>query len=206
MDVELARSLEQLETQKRLVNGEVDLTHECESIVELSNRISLLLDEVKSLRNNLAEESAIISANCDKLEPSYSNLVRTSQVFDLSSKLTKLNRVCRRIDSSRLCKSILDPGTGHQQLESISNQPNGGRPSLVRNNGDEVNEYDADDDELQPAQVIHELVEQFEEAYQPLEALLFRRQDLPYGLYANKVKDLKASVISNNVPNSQLDS
>lgn len=193
MDIELAKSLEQLEVKKKTVNTESDLTKECMTIIELDHRIGLLLKEVKNLRNSIDEQSAFICNNCDQIEPNYNVLRRASRVFDLASELTKLNRLCRRFNNSDHIFKFLANDTDQNQVipESVVR-----RASLTKKNG-----HTNEDDEL-TGQILNETIEKFESIYQPLEAILSKRNDLPYATYANKVRRLKLFMSKNNITTS----
>lgn len=178
MDIDLAKALEQLEIKKRSINSDSDLSKECKSIRELDRRLGLLLKGIRTLRTGVEEQSTFTANTCDKLTSSGRILERTSQVFELSAKLTTLNRLCRRIDR------IQAFNVPNDHLET-----NGRRSSLVKENSS-INWDENDELTLQ----ISEIIENFEAAYQSIESVLSQRHDLPYALYAAKVRMLKSAL------------
>lgn len=164
----LTKTLEQLEIKKRLVNEETDLTKECQSIEELNRRIGILLNEITNLKNTIDEQNDFISQTCDNLLPDYKILNKASEISNLTTQLTRLDRLCRRIDSSRAL------GCKHDESKSL-----GGRASSTNVDGNE--NVELSDQEI-------EMLKTFETTYKPLENLLSRRKDLPYESYANNVR------------------
>lgn len=190
MDTDLSKSLEQLQIKKKSINLDADLSRECKSIVELDGRLALLLNEIQSLRRSVNEQSLFVDEKCDLLSPSYRNLERTSQLFEFSAQLTKLNRLCKRIDKIQAFRAnqqhLIDP----MNLKSGLMKANNENLAEKDTNIDEgVDDYD---DEI-TSQAL-EISRQFEFVYKPLEDLLSKRSDLPYVSYANKVRNLLASL------------
>lgn len=193
MDTDLSKALEQLQAKKKSINLDVDLTRECKSIIDLNERLALLLNEIQTLRKGVQEQSLFVSDNCDLLRPSHKNLERTSQVFEFSAQLTKLNRLCKRIDQIQAFKHH------HQHLGSSNN-----KSSLVKDNVDLTQDgtnadegVDDCDDEM--TNRILDISRQFEVVYKPLEGLLSERLDLPYVSYANKAKNFITALQAPNV-------
>lgn len=187
MDIDISKSIEELEAKKRSINLDADLTRECKSIIELDNRLGLLLNQIRTFRDSVQEQSKFIDDKSDVLEPSYKGLVRTSLVFELTAQLIKLNRLCKRLDKINVFGN-------HQRCPSLSNI----RSSQVEAIGTESPQNENDiaelaDDDQQTNQIL-ELLEQFEETYKPLEEELSRRQDLPYVSYATKARNFRAAL------------
>lgn len=174
MDIDLVKRLEDLEIEKRKVNASIDLSKECSSICELDNRIALLLEKISAIREIGEKHGRLVAKSCDKLLEPYNVLVRTSQIFDLSAELTKLNRLCRQFDK---IKDFYNFPINH--LDNNKQQPNG----LSGNN----NSLDSPQ-----AHQMLEVIEKFHSFYAPLEDVLSQRLDLPYVHYANNMRSLKA--------------
>lgn len=189
MDTDISRALEQLQAKKKSINSDVDLTRECKSIIDLNERLATLLNEIQTLRKGVQEQSQFVGDNCDLLRASHRNLERTSQVFEFSAQLTKLNRLCKRIDQIQAFKHH------QQQLGSSIN-----KSSLVKDNAD-LNQAEAsvDDCDDEMTNQILDISRQFEVVYKPLEGLLSKRPDLPYVSYANKAKNFTAALQASNV-------
>lgn len=190
MEDDLVKELEQLEIEKQSVNANVDLSKECSSIVELNNRISLLVEQIKSLRTGNEEHGHLLSKLCDNLSTPCKSLKRTSELFDLSAELTKLNRLCRRYDT---IKTFYNVAINHLN-NNVSTNLSGRKSSLtIRDESgckllNENNDYDS----LAPQ--ILEVAENFEISYKPLENILTQRVDLPYVHYANNIRSLKVAL------------
>lgn len=190
MDVDISKSIEELEAKKRSINLDADLTRECKSIIELDSRLGLLLNEIRTFRDSVQEQSKFIDDKSDVLEPSYKGLMRTSLVFKLTAQLIKLNRLCKRLDK-------INAFGDHQSSPSLSSI----RSSQVENTGIEIaqnenNGIELADDDQQRDQIL-DLLEQFEETYIPLEEELSRRKDLPYVSYATRARNFKAKLVQN---------
>lgn len=182
MDPDIAKSLEQLKEKKRNLSVESNLAQECESLSELDRRADVLLNEIRALHSDVDQRYEFIDHNCDKLLPSIKNLQTTDQVLELVSSLTKLNRLCRRLDSS----PNFNETNGHSDLKRFS--------SIKSTNSDDV--VDESDEGRVVLNVTNDLITNFEAIYSPLEQVLSKRLDLPYAAYATKIKHLKESVIA----------
>lgn len=184
MDVDITKSLEQLETRKQEINNETDLHDECNSLIELDRRVGILLNEIQSLHADVEQRHEFIEQNLDEMAPSNAILQRSSDALDLLIELTKLNRICRRIDTNpNLLKSRVD-GQLIMKLSSCG-------PSADDASQQEV-ALDENDRLVQA--VVKQIVEDFEFTYRPLEAILSKRLDLPYIAYATKVRNLKETM------------
>lgn len=102
MEADLLSRLEKLETKRRALNAQLNLTYECEAIEELKKRISLVSDSISSIKMNLKSQSDHVISSCDKLSNVYMELKRNSERFELLSQLSKLNSLCRQIDHGNL--------------------------------------------------------------------------------------------------------
>lgn len=180
MEADFLKSLEQLEAKKRKINEQANLTRECNSILELDQRIGLLLKEIKNLKRNVEEQSNITFSTRDKLEHSYKILQKTSELSKMNESLTKLNSLCRHLDKVQKSCPIAS----------------GSRKSSIRSNN-EVNGSEIDEDTPLSVQLILGVADKFERTYQPLESILKIRQDLPYVHYAEKSRKLKDSLRAN---------
>lgn len=184
MDINLAKSLDRLETRKRMIDAESDLTRECEAIIELEHRINLLLDEIKTLRSSVETHKSFVEENQRNLTENNNELQRSSEIFDMTSRLAALNRICRRIDVSQSLKRYRAKTT-HPNLSHLD----ASKTSCTRGQ---------DDVDMLTYRMVHELVASFEEIYQPMEVILSKRADLPYVSYANLVRELRQSLESNH--------
>lgn len=180
MDTDLSKTLEQLRAKKKSINIDANLTRECGSIIELNDRLSLLLNEVQSLHKSVQEQSEFVADSCDALKPSHKILKRSCELFEFLAQLTKLNRLCKRIDKIQAFEC-------HQQHLGFHNIKSSPDEDVVGSAQSE-NDVEGCDDEL-TSQIL-EISRQFELVYKPLEELLSKRQDLPYVSYANKVRNL----------------
>lgn len=176
MDTDLIKSLEQLEIEKKILNQNADLTKEYEAIIELDHRLTQLLERIRTINGTVHENYAFVMEKCDKLSPLNLALKKLNRISDLSNQLAKLNQLCKRIDNNHIFKSLLV----------------GRRPSLRRDDSEE-SEQEA------RLQLTRDLIESFEAAYKPVEAILSSRSDLPYISYANRVRQLKSS-LANELP------
>lgn len=210
MGIELAiKSLEELDVRKRVINSETNLDRECQVIRDLNDKIVGLADKIKDMHDNIKEQNSVLDINCEKLAGSNHVLSRTSEAFEISSRLTRLNRICHRLDTSPCLKFIQSPNCIH----SLSSGPivsgsstNGGpvyKNSLDKNPRRYSREYnidkslddgDEDTEELivdkrAVHEIVRELVDNFEQVYTgQLRNILGRRKDLPYVSYASIVE------------------
>lgn len=102
MDADLLARLEKLETKRRALNAQFDLTKECESIAELNQRVNLLSERISSIKDDVKSQSDLASSCCDMLGDTYSILRENSDRFELLSSLSQLNRLCKQIDHGNL--------------------------------------------------------------------------------------------------------
>lgn len=183
MEADFIKSLEQLEAKKKVIDEQSNISQEINSIVELDQRIGLLLKEIRNLKQSVEDQSNITYSTCDKLEPSYKVLQKTSELFELNQALTKLNRLCQRFDKIQISvRRLSHPNANGCRNSSIKNNN--------ENRGDEF-----DEDIPVSVQIILEVADSFEKTYQPLEKILNQRDDLPYVHYAEKIKKLKESLM-----------
>lgn len=209
MGIELAiKSLEELDARKRTINSEANLDRECQLIRELNDKITGLAGKIEDLHTNIKEQHSVLDINCEKLSGSNHVLSRTIEAFELSSKLTRLNRMCLRLDTSPCLKFIASPecsdhlNSGPIVMSSSTNGSSVHKNSLDKNrryskehNVDKSSEDEDEDteglivDKSAVHEIVRELVEDFEQVYTgQLRTLLERREDLPYVRYASIVE------------------
>lgn len=180
MDSDIVKELKKLEDKKQEVNAQTDLTKHCDSLVALDNRVGRLLDEIRALHLRIERGFSFMENKWDRLGPSYKTLQRTSDALDLVISLTKLNRLCRRIDTN---PNLTCSSEGTLSLKKTS----------ALNSGENEENVDDNDDKM-TLQMILNLFNSFERIYKPLEDILSKRLDLPYIAYATKVRNLKESI------------
>lgn len=178
MDLDFNKSLEQLESKKKALNEQSDLTNECNSIIELDHRIGLLLREIRNLKQDIEEQSNLICTTSDKLAPSDKILQKTSDLFDLTQNLTKLNRLCRLIDKIQVQKQLCPDRKPSPKSDS------------------EIQLSNEEDDIPLSFKKTLKIVDKFDDVYLPLEGVLSLRKDLPYVHYAEKARVLRDCVNS----------
>lgn len=172
MDLDLAKALEKLEIRKRTIEQEADLSSECQSILELDNRIGTLLNETKALASSLQPDFSLVQEACDVLRDKYDKLKETSELFEMVSHLMKLDKICKQIDTvSCVTKDACNGTVTSSQEDQDKEKPNVATFASNR--------------------IFEHLIKEFNELYQPVEATLTTRPDLPYRLYAKKVADFE---------------
>jgi hypothetical protein len=171
MDLDLAKELSHLQEKKLALEAGTELMEKCDTIVELDRRVGLLSHEVQSLHDEV-EQRFNVDDICEQLSQPYRVLNRTSIVSDLIIALTRLNLVCRRIDT--------DPNLVHSE--------DGHTMSLKLNRFIGSGADDELGDEKSTIMHVSELLEEYESNYKPFEQLLSNRSDLPYVVYATKVR------------------
>lgn len=183
MDSEIALALNQLQERKYALETGTELRDKCSVIFELNQRVVSLLDEIHKLQ---AEVNGILGLEdkWDKLGQPYLVLVRTSHALDMLIGLSKLNKICRRIDSN--------PNLEHSKNgEKITIK-------LRRMASNKLSEIDDPIDKIDPEDMptilqVLDLLDDFESNYEPLEKVLSIREDLPYLKYSKKIRRLKCA-------------
>lgn len=178
MNPDIVNALDHVEAKKRTQNIETNLRGECSSIIELDRRVEALLDEIKTLHVDVEQRYGFLTTTCDKLTLPYRSLQRVELAIDLAIKLTKLNRLCRRISTN----PILNSTVNYSALKKILENGN--------NNGENNEEID----KRLAIQIALALAEDFSAAYTPFEDILSRRTDLPYHSFANKVFSFRTAI------------
>lgn len=179
MDTDITNSLDQLEKRKQHINNQTDLQDECNSLIDLDNRVSTLLSEIQTLHVDVEQRYDFIENNLAQLSPSNKALQRAATSLDLVTELSKLNRICRRIETSpNIDKS---PDNSCLSIKLFGNDDNPNDDQVESN--DRIVHY-----------FVRQMIDDFEQHYRPLESILSKRQDLPYHSYATKVRNLKASM------------
>lgn len=178
MEADFIKILEQLEAKKKVINEQSNLMRECGSLSELDQRIGLLLKEIRTLKQNMGELSDMTFTTCDKLETPYKVLQKSSELSNINEALTKLIRLCKRLDKI-------------QESYPIAT---GGRKLSIKGDNEAINGSEIDEDTPLSIRLTLEVVDNFERAYQPLENILKTRKDLPYVHYAERVRKLKDSL------------
>lgn len=211
------KSLEELDARRRTINSEANLDQECQLIRELNDKIANLADKIKDLHSDTTEQHSILDINLEKLTGLNQVLSRTSKAFEVSSRLTKLNRLCNRLDTSPCLKFIASAqcndssnsefSTGNSRTTTNSNGKSVNRNSANRHtrrySGDDNGEkYLGDDDEdiegliidkRSVHDIVMQLVREFDQVYTgQLRLLLEGRKDLPYVSYASMIERAKS--------------
>lgn len=185
MDSDILKALGNLEEKREKINLNTDLTEYCDKIEKLDRNVGKLLDRVRAVHFRLEQRFSFMENKWDRLGPPYKILQRTSDALDLVIELTKLNRICRRIDTN--------PNLCHTEEGKLIL-----RSSSSFNGGENDENFDENGARMAELMVV-ELVNSFEAAYNPLEEILSSRQDLPYVAYATKVRHLKEPLTKNLV-------
>jgi len=188
MDTNIAKSLEMLETKKQHVNNQTDLKDECESLIELDKRVGTLLIEIQALHTDVEQRYEIMEESVNRLSPSNVILHKASDALDLLVELTKLNRLCHRIDTN--------PHLERSQVDGCMNL----RLSAPTSDANNTTTRELDQSDKLVYLNIKQMIEDFESTYQPLEGLLSKRLDLPYTSYATRVRNLKESMFKGGLP------
>lgn len=180
MDSDILKALGNLEEKREKININTDLTKYCDKIEKLDRNVGKLLDRIRAIHVHIEKRFSFMENKWDRLGPAYKTLQRTSDALDLVIGLTKLNRICRRINTN--------PNLCHTDEGKL----------ILRNssafNGAE-NDENIDENGLGPTELmVIELLDSFEITYSPFEDILSIRTDLPYSGYATKVRNLRQSL------------
>lgn len=213
MNIDLAvKSLEELNARKQFINNEADLSRECESIREFNDKIVQLADRIKNLHENVERHSSILNTNCEKLSQPNLILSRTSEAFVLTSKIIKLNRLCRRLETSPCLKFIESLGRPNTSENKSSTGTNTSENTInkgiesddiyknVTSHDNEDDEDEADEglvvDRKAAVKIVRDLVVEFEQIYSiELKDILEHRSDLPYAHYRTLVEHVKQYLV-----------
>lgn len=105
MDPELLTRLQKLEERRKALNAQFDLTKECKSIEELEKRISVMSDGISMIKNDIQCLSDCLISSCDKLNDIYVALREASSRYELLSRLSLLNQLCKQIEHLDVSKN-----------------------------------------------------------------------------------------------------
>lgn len=208
------KSLDELNARKQLINSEVDLEKECQSIRELDGNINQLDEKIRTLHESVKYYDNLLSTTCEKLAAPNRILSRAIKAYELTSRLTNLNRLCRRLDTSPCLKYIESlegtesagnkssvPGSNTvESANSNSTRLNEG-PKNSKSNDVEDEEEDNDEglvvDKKAVMKIVQDLVVEFEQIFSgELKSIVEKRLDLPYVHYNSVIKRAKQSIAS----------
>lgn len=190
----IASELNKLREKSRAINTETDLNKHCDALVELDFKVGSLLDDIRHLQVDVERRFGYMVDVWDQLERPYSTLKRVDEALGLVIELHELNRICKRIDTSPYLSHTAD---GQLNL----------KVSSLNQDGEDDENVNGDNDDRVALMMVQGLLDSFESTYSLLADLLSKRLDLPYAVYASKVRtfqkalDMRFNIRSRNKAN-----